>query len=232
MAVEVPSIIWPPIVLILRIRLAENAGETVKVVQGVVDAFGSRSILGSWPTRTNNVAKKMKTIQDEKFEVFFDAQCPLCKKEIDMVRRMDVNQRLILTDIAAEDFDPSSVGKSLDTLMREIHGRHADGSWVVGVEVFREIYGRVGFEKLASISKWPIVRSLLDLGYTCFAWPRYRLALRRMKKTQRSSAGKTDAALCDASLAESSCRQIASATKPTSSPADRPEPVSAAATTD
>lgn len=157
------------------------------------------------------MAREMNQQQHEKFEVFFDAQCPLCKKEIDMVRRMDVNERLILTDIAANDFDPTSVGKSLDTLMREIHGRHSDGSWVVGVEVFREIYSRVGFARLASISRWPIVRSLLNVGYRCFAWPRYQLALRRMRKAQGVAATRSGSSSCDPTSSTSSCRQIASA---------------------
>jgi len=156
------------------------------------------------------MASEMNAEQNMKFEVFFDAQCPMCKKEIDMVRRMDVNQRLILTDIASDDFDPTSVGKPLDTLMREIHGRHSDGSWVVGVEVFREIYGRVGFERLASISRWPIVSSLLDVGYTCFAWPRYQLALRRMRKAQAVAASQQESNSCDPS-SSSSCRQMVSA---------------------
>ena len=127
-----------------------------------------------------------------------------------MVRRMDINHRLILTDIAAEDFDSSSVGKRLDALMREIHGRHPDGRWVVGVEVFREIYSRVGFETLTSISKWPAIRSLLDVGYKCFAWPRYRLALRRMRKAGREVGAPTGASLCDRTSAESSCQQVSS----------------------
>jgi predicted DCC family thiol-disulfide oxidoreductase YuxK len=151
-----------------------------------------------------------------RFEVFYDAQCPLCKKEIDMVRRMDVNDRLILTDIAADEFQPSTVGKSLDTLMREIHGRHEDGSWVVGVEVFREIYGRVGFEKLTALSRWPIVKSMLDLGYMCFAWPRYRLALRRMRKAGTDSTGRSNASTCELE-SSSRCQQIGSMSEPVSS---------------
>lgn len=136
-----------------------------------------------------------------------------------MVRRLDVNDRLILTDIAAEDFDVMSVGKPLDTLMREIHGRLADGTWVVGVEVFREIYGRVGFEGLTAISRWPIVRSIMDVGYKCFAWPRYQLALRRMRKSKASSEGQPDAEQCDLTSSSSSCRQVKSLAESTSSTA-------------
>ena len=125
-----------------------------------------------------------------------------------MIRRLDVNDRLSLTDIAAENFDPSNLGKSLDTLMREIHGRQADGSWIVGVEVFREIYARVGFAGLTSISRWPVVRSLLNVGYTCFAWPRYQLALRRMRKAKSSS--------CDVTSANSDCKQVSSVSESSS----------------
>lgn len=135
-----------------------------------------------------------------------------------MVRRMDVNDRLILTDIAATNFDASSVGKPLDTLMREIHGRRADGSWVVGVEVFREIYGRVGFERLTTLTRWPIVRSLLDIGYQCFAWPRYKLALRRMSKVKNRSAVDSNTEQCGIN-SSSECRQIASLSESGSSAA-------------
>ena len=157
------------------------------------------------------MAELMNPNQGEKFEVFFDAQCPLCKKEIDMVRRMDVNNRLTLTDIAHENLDPQTVGKPLDTLMREIHGRHDDGSWVVGVEVFREIYGRVGFGKLTALSRWPIVRSILNVGYSCFAWPRYKLAVRRMKKAATHSAVNSDTNHCDSVGSTTSCSQIRNA---------------------
>jgi len=148
--------------------------------------------------------------ESEKFEVFYDAQCPLCKKEIDMVRWMDTRDRLILTDIADEQFDPQSVGKPLDTLMREIHGRHPNGRWVIGVEVFREIYGRVGFQSLASVSKWPVISSLLDLGYACFAWPRYKLAVRRMKKAALRTAVDSGES-CGVGGSKSACQQFQNA---------------------
>ena len=124
---------------------------------------------------------------------------------------MDVNNRLTLTDIAHENFDPQTVGKPLDTLMREIHGRHDDGNWVVGVEVFREIYGRVGFGKLTALSRWPIVRSILNVGYACFAWPRYKQAVRRMKKAATHSAVNSDTNHCDSVGSVASCSQIRNA---------------------
>ena len=121
--------------------------------------------------------------QTHSFEVFYDAHCPLCYHEIEMIRRMDKHNTIKLTDISATNFDPASTGKTLDELMREIHGRTADGQMVVGVEVFREIYGRLGFGFLVKPSRWSIFRWPMDLGYRIFAGFRYRAALKRYNKT-------------------------------------------------
>ena len=102
------------------------------------------------------------------FEVFFDGQCLICKREIDMIRRKDKQQRLKLTVIAAVDFQPVA-GKSLLDLSREIHGRNQDGSLVTGVDVFREIYSRIGYGWLVTVSRLPILRKMLDIAYYVFA---------------------------------------------------------------
>jgi predicted DCC family thiol-disulfide oxidoreductase YuxK len=114
------------------------------------------------------------------FEVFFDGGCPLCKREIAMIRRKDVNNRLKLTDISTEGFQ--SADRTLDQLMREIHGRLPSGEYVTGVEVFREIYDRLGFGFLSRLSKVVGIRHLLDAGYRFFAYFRFRHAMHRMEK--------------------------------------------------
>jgi predicted DCC family thiol-disulfide oxidoreductase YuxK len=116
------------------------------------------------------------------FEVFYDSHCPMCKTEIEMIRRKDKKGRMKLTDISANNFNAASTGKTLDELMREIHGRYADGTIVIGVEVFREIYGRLGFGFLVKPTRWAIIRWPMDLGYRLFASIRYRRALKRYNK--------------------------------------------------
>jgi hypothetical protein len=78
-------------------------------------------------------------------QVFYDGDCPLCRREIAALRRMDRRSRILFTDIAASDFCPEAHGKSMSELMDQIHGRLPDGSWVVGVEVFRRLYDAIGF---------------------------------------------------------------------------------------
>ena len=98
-----------------------------------------------------------------------------------MVRRKDKHKRLKLTDIAAADFKPVE-GKELSELMKEIHGRDANGNFVTGVNVFREIYSRIGFGRLVSISRLPVLKSALDVAYRIFAYFRFKHASRRMRR--------------------------------------------------
>ena len=109
------------------------------------------------------------------FEVFFDGDCPLCAREIQLLRWLDRHHRIQFTDIATPDFSPSAVGRELSTLMGEIHGRNDRGEWVVGVEVFRQLYGAVGFGPLVRVSRLAPFAWLLDKAYAVFA--RNRLLL-------------------------------------------------------
>lgn len=107
-------------------------------------------------------------------EVFFDGDCPLCTREIAMLRWLDRKHRIRFTDIAAPSFDAAALGKAQVELMDRIHGRLADGSWIEGVEVFRRLYGAVGFGALIPLTRLPGVRHALDWGYERFAKNRLR----------------------------------------------------------
>jgi predicted DCC family thiol-disulfide oxidoreductase YuxK len=123
------------------------------------------------------------------FEVFYDGECPLCSREIAGLRRLDRKQQICFTDIAAPSgaARAHSFGLERAELMARIHGRTAAGQIVEGVEVFRQLYGAVGFEKLVGLTRLPGVRSVLDAAYTVFAKNRLRL-------TRRCSAGHCDIA--------------------------------------
>ena len=123
-------------------------------------------------------------------EVFFDGLCPMCAREIKLLRSWDSDNRIKFTDIAAEDFDPAPTGKSLTTLMRQIHARTISSEfnnpdstkWFIGVDVFRQMYGRIGFEKSVWVSRLPVFREMLTLAYKGFAAVRLSMAVRRMDK--------------------------------------------------
>jgi predicted DCC family thiol-disulfide oxidoreductase YuxK len=108
--------------------------------------------------------------------VFYDGDCPLCTREIRMLQRKDRDAKIELTDIAAHEFDASHYGRTRASFMERIHGRLPDGTWIEGVEVFRQLYAAIGFRRLVGVSRLPGISHALRLGYTLFAANRLRLA--------------------------------------------------------
>jgi predicted DCC family thiol-disulfide oxidoreductase YuxK len=115
-------------------------------------------------------------------QVFFDGDCPLCMREIRMLMRKDKASRIEFTDIAAPDFDAARYNTTYDHLMKRIRGRVADGRWIEGVEVFRQLYAAIGWRKIVAVTRVPGISHLLSLGYRLFAANRLRLTGRRCDK--------------------------------------------------
>lgn len=108
-------------------------------------------------------------------ELFYDGQCPLCTREVGLLRRLDRRSRMRFTDIAAPGFDAAEVGVLWLALMDRIHGRLPDGSIIEGVEVFRRLYTAAGLGPLVALTRLPGISQLLDLLYRAFAKNRLRL---------------------------------------------------------
>ncbi|MBK7584952.1 MAG: DUF393 domain-containing protein [Myxococcales bacterium] len=96
-------------------------------------------------------------------------------REIRMLMRLDRRrQRIRFTDIARPEFEPEALGMDYESLMRRIHARLPDGSFIDGVEVFRRLYGAVGFGPLVWLSRMPGISHLLGWAYEKFAANRLR----------------------------------------------------------
>jgi predicted DCC family thiol-disulfide oxidoreductase YuxK len=108
-------------------------------------------------------------------EVYHDGACPMCAREIAMLRRLDRRGRIRFVDIAAPGFDATALGTTRDALMARIHGRLPDGTLIDGVEVFRRLYAAVGFGPVVALTRLPGVSQALDVGYDWFAKRRLRL---------------------------------------------------------
>ena len=114
----------------------------------------------------------------ERFRVFYDGECPICRREVAWLKRRDRNGSLEIEDIAALGFDPARYGLTRDEITRVLHGMRADGSVVRGMEAVRPAYRAVGLGWLLAPTRLPGLRFLSDLLYACFA--RNRLALGRL----------------------------------------------------
>ncbi|TWU46756.1 thiol-disulfide oxidoreductase DCC family protein [Rubripirellula reticaptiva] len=121
-------------------------------------------------------------------EVFYDGECPLCVREIQLLKWLDRKDRIQFTNIAAPDFNAAEYERTPVQFMDEIHGRlPAKGSqpaqWIIGVEVFRQLYAAVGLGFLVGPTRLPGISHVLNFGYQVFAKNRLRLTGRCTAKT-------------------------------------------------
>ena len=107
--------------------------------------------------------------------VFFDGVCPICDREIALMKRLDRHRHLTFCDFSHPDYDAASIGFAPSELGGVIHARWADGSVITGVEVFRAMREAVGLGLLATLSRLSVVEPLVLKAYAWFA--RHRLQL-------------------------------------------------------
>jgi len=107
--------------------------------------------------------------------VFFDGACPICDREIALMKRLDRRRRLEFCDFSAQEYDAASSGFATADLGAVIHARWADGSIITGVEVFRAMWEAVGLGFLARLSRLSLVEPLVLNAYAWFARNRLRL---------------------------------------------------------
>ncbi len=107
--------------------------------------------------------------------IFFDGACPICNREIALMKRLDRRRQLEFCDFSAQEYDAASSGFSTEDLGTVIHARWADGTVIAGVEVFRAMWEAVGLGFLARISRLSLVEPLVLKAYAWFARNRLRL---------------------------------------------------------
>lgn len=107
--------------------------------------------------------------------LFHDGHCPLCQREVAWLARHPRRERVRLVDIQAVNFDAAPHGRSVATMMGQLHVRDADGRWFVGMDASRALYAVLGYRRLVWLSTLPGVGGLMDAGYRWFARRRLRL---------------------------------------------------------
>lgn len=108
--------------------------------------------------------------------LYYDGSCPLCAREIRLLRRHADAQRLRLVDISAADFAAQPLGRSRAELENRLHARFADGRWVTGLDATLWSWRAAGLGRWATPLTWRPLRPLFELGYRLFCLIRPRLA--------------------------------------------------------
>ena len=119
-----------------------------------------------------------------KLKLLHDSDCPLCEREVSMLKRRDSERTnsIVFVDVADPSYDPKeNCGIDYETAMRTIHGilpsERNEGELLVmtGVDVFRKAYELVGLGWVYSFLDVPILKKIATAAYD--AWARIRLPL-------------------------------------------------------
>jgi len=105
--------------------------------------------------------------------LYFDASCPLCRREMNFLVARDRRCRLRLLDVSAAGFH-NDTGIPVATLMARMHARRGDGALVSGVEVFRLAYEAVGLAWVVRPLRTPGLAHLFEQLYRLVARHRNR----------------------------------------------------------
>ena len=112
-------------------------------------------------------------------KLLYDGECPLCVREVNFLTRKDAGRRIVkFVDIASLDYNPQeNAGIDFATAMGKIHAILPDGTVIKNVEVFRQVYERLGMGWIYAITKIPVIGAIVDRVYK--VWADWRLKLTR-----------------------------------------------------
>ena len=102
--------------------------------------------------------------------LFYDAQCPLCSREIEALRRR-LQRPLELVNI--HDMEPEDGVPDSETLMRILHYQSAEGRWQLGLDATVSAWRHTRYGVLFGWLRWPLVRPVADRVYRRWAEKRY-----------------------------------------------------------
>jgi len=106
--------------------------------------------------------------------VWFDGACPLCRREISLLRRLDRHGLLRLVDVSTA----TTAGCPLDraTLLARFHAQVDDGPLLDGAAAFAAVWCALPrLRLLGRVARWPLVARLLARAYEAFLRQRPRL---------------------------------------------------------
>jgi predicted DCC family thiol-disulfide oxidoreductase YuxK len=102
--------------------------------------------------------------------LFYDADCPLCSREIDLLRR---RLRQPLTLVNVHGLEPEAGVPDAGTLLRILHYQSAEGHWHTGLDATVSAWRHTRYGLLFGWLRWPLIKPLADRLYRRWADRRY-----------------------------------------------------------
>ncbi|XP_050291902.1 uncharacterized protein At5g50100, chloroplastic-like isoform X2 [Quercus robur] len=115
--------------------------------------------------------------QNWTIKMLYDGDCPLCMREVNMLRERNKNYGTIkFVDISSNEYSPEeNQGLDYKSVMGRIHAILSDGTVVTNVEAFRRLYEQVGLGWVYAITKYEPIATITDSIYG--VWAKYRLQI-------------------------------------------------------
>ncbi|XP_059290885.1 uncharacterized protein At5g50100, chloroplastic [Lycium ferocissimum] len=141
--------------------------------------FSIRAISGTTvdPVAPKKDINEEKSPENWKIKMLYDGECPLCMREVDMLRERNKGYGTIkFLDISSDEYRPEeNEGLDYETVMGRIHAILSDGTVVTDVEAFRRLYEAVGLGWVYAITKYEPIATIADSVYG--VWAKYRLQI-------------------------------------------------------
>lgn len=83
------------------------------------------------------------TDREPDLRVYYDAACPLCRREVAFYQRLDRSGRVDWVDVHASDRYTVAPGLTRDLALARLHARDARGQWFSGALAFAAIWQRM-----------------------------------------------------------------------------------------
>ena len=114
--------------------------------------------------------------QEPRLTVYYDAACPMCRREVGFYQRRDRAGRIAWQDISQGPGDLAREGVTREQALARIHARLPDGRLITGARVFVEIWKRIPrLRWVAPLAGSPPAMAVLKPAYAWFAKRRARI---------------------------------------------------------
>jgi predicted DCC family thiol-disulfide oxidoreductase YuxK len=119
---------------------------------------------------------------DARVTVWYDGGCPLCLREIALMRRLDSAGAIAFIDLEGDGTCPLDRA----AMLARFHAQERGGPALVGAEAFAAMWRAVPvLRPLGLAARWPPLLRLLERGYVGFL--RVRPALQRWMRRREGA---------------------------------------------
>lgn len=123
-----------------------------------------------------NSNKHTETSSPHQAICYHDGECPLCQREIKLMKKVDKHSTIRWVDITKDTVALQEAGISYQQAMDRIHVIDTNQKLQTGVRGFIALWENLPYyRRIVPFARLPVVLPILEMGYRLFA--RYRLVI-------------------------------------------------------